>query len=140
MSPARPRWDLAVDEQAERDLVSAEMVTLPITPLVLLLVFGSAIAAGLPLLVSAVAVVDTLAVLGLIAEATTTPRQRAEAAICAAAAGAGRPWRTRPPPQFHGRFSQRLTRWPLNVRDRHEPRSRSGARVTPPQGTRPWAS
>jgi RND superfamily putative drug exporter len=45
---------LAVDEQAESDLISAEKVTLPITLLVLLLVFGSAIAAGLPLLVGAV--------------------------------------------------------------------------------------
>lgn len=62
---------LAVDEQAESDLVSAEMVTLPITLLVLLLVFGSAIAAGLPLLVGAGAVVGTLAVLGILAEATT---------------------------------------------------------------------
>ncbi|PWN04313.1 transporter [Nocardioides silvaticus] len=62
---------LAVDEQAESDLVSAEMVTLPITLLVLLLVFGSAIAAGMPLLVGAGAVVGTLAVLGLLAEATT---------------------------------------------------------------------
>ncbi|MDE0774686.1 MMPL family transporter [Nocardioides sp.] len=62
---------LAVDEQAESDLVSAEMVTLPITLLVLLLVFGSAIAAGLPLLVGAGAVAGTLAVLGLLAEATT---------------------------------------------------------------------
>lgn len=62
---------LAVDEQAESDLVSAEMVTLPITLVVLLLVFGSAIAAGLPLLVGAGAVVGTLAVLGLLAGATT---------------------------------------------------------------------
>lgn len=62
---------LAVDEQADSDLVSAELVTLPITLLVLLLVFGSAIAAGLPLLVGAGAVVGTLAVLGLLAEATT---------------------------------------------------------------------
>ncbi|KAB2811041.1 MMPL family transporter [Pimelobacter simplex] len=62
---------LAVDEQAESDLISAEMVTLPITLLVLLLVFGSAIAAGLPLLVGAGAVVGTLAVLGLLAELTT---------------------------------------------------------------------
>ncbi|WP_366916509.1 MMPL family transporter [uncultured Nocardioides sp.] len=62
---------LAVDEQAESDLVSAEMVTLPITLLVLLLVFGSAIAAGLPLLVGAGAVVGTLAVLGLLTEVTT---------------------------------------------------------------------
>ena len=62
---------LAVDEQAERDLISAEMVTFPITLLVLLLVFGSAIAAGLPLLVGAGAVVGTLAMLSLLAEATT---------------------------------------------------------------------
>lgn len=63
---------LAVDEQAESDLVSAELVTLPITLLVLLLVFGSATAAGLPLLVGAGAVAGTLAVLGLLAEVTTT--------------------------------------------------------------------
>ena len=44
---------------------------MPITLLVLLLVFGSAIAAGLPLLVGAGAVAGTLAVLGLLAEATT---------------------------------------------------------------------
>jgi RND superfamily putative drug exporter len=62
---------LAVDEQAESDLISAEKVTLPITLLVLLLVFGSALAAGLPLLVGAGAVVGTLALLGLLAEATT---------------------------------------------------------------------
>lgn len=62
---------LAVDEQAESDLVSAEMVTLPLTLFVLLLVFGSAIAAGLPLVVGAGAVVGTLAVLGLLAKATT---------------------------------------------------------------------
>ncbi len=62
---------LSVDEQAESDLVSAEKVTLPITLVVLLLVFGSALAAGLPLLVGAGAVVGTLAVLGLLAEITT---------------------------------------------------------------------
>jgi RND superfamily putative drug exporter len=72
VSPTGPAAvGLAVDEQAESDLVSAEMVTLPITLLVLLLVFGSAIAAGLPLLVGAGAVVGTLAALGLIADATT---------------------------------------------------------------------
>jgi len=72
VSPTGPAAvGLAVDEQAEKDLVSAEMVTLPITLLVLLLVFGSAIAAGLPLLVGAGAVVGTMAVLGLIADATT---------------------------------------------------------------------
>ena len=72
VSPTGPAAvGLAVDEQAESDLVSAEMVTLPITLLVLLLVFGSSIAAGLPLLVGAGAVVGTLAVLGLIADATT---------------------------------------------------------------------
>lgn len=72
VSPTGPAAvGLAVDEQAESDLVSAEMVTLPITLLVLLLVFGSAIAAGLPLLVGAGAVVGTLAVLGLLAGVTT---------------------------------------------------------------------
>lgn len=72
VSPTGPAAvGLAVDEQAETDLVSAEMVTLPITLLVLLLVFGSAIAAGLPLLVGAGAVVGTLAVLGVVADATT---------------------------------------------------------------------
>ena len=34
----------AVDEQAEHDLLSAEMVTFPLTLIVLLIVFGSALA------------------------------------------------------------------------------------------------
>lgn len=72
VSPTGPAVvGLAVDEQAESDLVSAEAVTFPITLLVLLLVFGSAVAAGLPLLVGVGAVAGTLAVLALIAEVIT---------------------------------------------------------------------
>ncbi len=62
---------LAVNDQAEKDLVSAEVVALPITLVVLLLVFGSAVAAGLPLLVGAASVMGTLAVLRIVAESTT---------------------------------------------------------------------
>jgi pyruvate/2-oxoglutarate dehydrogenase complex dihydrolipoamide dehydrogenase (E3) component len=34
-------------------------------------------------------------------------------------------------------YSQSLTRWLPQLRDRHERRPQSDARVTPPQGTRP---
>ena len=52
-----------VTHQAEADLQKAEKLTLPITLLLLLVVFGSAVAAALPLLVGAIAVVGTFVVL-----------------------------------------------------------------------------
>ncbi|MEW6476152.1 MAG: MMPL family transporter [Actinomycetota bacterium] len=55
-----------IEAQAERDLKRAELLTFPITVLLLVVVFGSAVAAGLPLAVGAVAVVGTLLVLRIV--------------------------------------------------------------------------
>jgi len=53
---------------SEKDLQRAETVSLPIAALVLLLVFGSLIAAGMPLLVALVAIPSSIGVIGLLAE------------------------------------------------------------------------
>lgn len=53
----------ALDEQMEADLVRAELITAPLALIVLVLVFGSIVAAGLPLLVSVITVLTALAVL-----------------------------------------------------------------------------
>ena len=50
----------------EKDLVRAETIALPITLVLLLLVFGSVVSASLPLAIGALSVVGTLAVLRLI--------------------------------------------------------------------------
>jgi RND superfamily putative drug exporter len=50
----------------EEDLVRAETIALPITLILLLLVFGSVVSASLPLAIGALSVVGTLAVLRLI--------------------------------------------------------------------------
>ncbi|MFF6833339.1 MMPL family transporter [Streptomyces sp. NPDC012438] len=55
--------DREVDAQAEKDLTRAELLTAPLTLLILVLVFGSAVAAGLPLLAGIVSIAGTLAVL-----------------------------------------------------------------------------
>ncbi len=55
---------------SERDLRRAETITFPLAALVLLLVFGTVVAAGAPLLVGAVSVVVTLALLYGIARHT----------------------------------------------------------------------
>jgi putative drug exporter of the RND superfamily len=60
----------AISEQAESDLKKAEAISLPATLLLLLLVFGGLVAASLPLVVAAVAVVGTLLVLRIFAEVT----------------------------------------------------------------------
>jgi uncharacterized membrane protein YdfJ with MMPL/SSD domain len=52
---------LAVSDQSERDLARAESISLPIALLILLLVFGSLVAAGLPLLVAVLAIPTALA-------------------------------------------------------------------------------
>ena len=59
-----------VGETIEQDLTRAEMIALPITLLLLLFVFRSVVAAVLPLLIGAMAVVGTLAVLRLVASVT----------------------------------------------------------------------
>ncbi|WP_218586449.1 MMPL family transporter [Nocardia cyriacigeorgica] len=60
----------AVERQSAADLTRAELIAAPLTLLILLFAFGSFTAAVLPVLVGGVAVVTSLAVLRLIAEAT----------------------------------------------------------------------
>ena len=55
-------------QQSEQDLVRAETVSLPIAALVLILVFGSLIAAGMPLLVAGLAIPTTLALVYLVGQ------------------------------------------------------------------------
>ncbi len=56
-----------LNERIEQDLLSAEMISLPIALLILLAVFGTLVAAGLPLLIAALAMPSTFAVIGLLA-------------------------------------------------------------------------
>ncbi|HEX6310473.1 MAG TPA: MMPL family transporter [Acidimicrobiia bacterium] len=56
--------------QIERDLTKAELIAIPITLVLLVLVFGSIVAAGLPLGVGALAVVGAFLVLRVIASVT----------------------------------------------------------------------
>ncbi|CAN5722591.1 MMPL family transporter [soil metagenome] len=58
------------NEQSEADLQKAEIVSLPLALLILVLVFGSLLAAGLPLLVAGLAVPSTLAMIFLVAQTT----------------------------------------------------------------------
>jgi uncharacterized membrane protein YdfJ with MMPL/SSD domain len=53
---------------SEKDLERAEIVSLPIAAVVLVLVFGSLIAAGMPLLVALVAIPSSIGLIGLLAE------------------------------------------------------------------------
>jgi RND superfamily putative drug exporter len=55
-----------VSTQVESDLQRAEAITFPIVLILLILVFGSVVAAGLPLAVAAISVVGTLLVLFLL--------------------------------------------------------------------------
>ncbi len=57
-------------ELSERDLVRAETVSLPIAALVLILVFASIVAAGMPLVVAALAIPTSLAIISLLARET----------------------------------------------------------------------
>jgi putative drug exporter of the RND superfamily len=59
-----------IETQSEKDLKQAEGLTMPLTVIGLLIVFGSAVAAGLPLGVAAVAVVATYALLRVLASMT----------------------------------------------------------------------
>jgi uncharacterized membrane protein YdfJ with MMPL/SSD domain len=56
------------NEQSEADLRRAETVSLPLALLILILVFGSLLAAGLPLLVAGLAIPSTLALVYLVAQ------------------------------------------------------------------------
>ena len=55
-------------EQSEKDLQKAEVVSLPIVALVLILVFASLVAAGMPLLVAGLAIPSSLAVIYVVAQ------------------------------------------------------------------------
>jgi RND superfamily putative drug exporter len=55
-------------EQSEEDLQKAEVVSLPIAALVLILVFASVVAAGMPLLVAGLAIPSSLALIYLVAQ------------------------------------------------------------------------
>jgi len=59
-----------IEDQSQRDLRRAESITLPVTLVVLVVVFGSAVAAGLPLAVGALAVLGTLLVLRVVTALT----------------------------------------------------------------------
>jgi RND superfamily putative drug exporter len=55
---------------SESDLVRAETVSLPIAALVLILVFGSLVAAGMPLLVAGLAIPTSIGIINLVAQQT----------------------------------------------------------------------
>ncbi len=55
-------------EQSEKDLQKAEAVSLPIAALVLLFVFASVVAAGMPLLVAGLAIPSSLALIWIVAQ------------------------------------------------------------------------
>lgn len=59
-----------VNHQVEQDLVRAELIAFPVTLVLLVLVFGSVVAAGLPLAVGGVAIVVTLLLLLVLSLAT----------------------------------------------------------------------
>ena len=59
-----------INEQVEHDLVRAELIAFPVTLVLLVLVFGSVVAAGLPLAVGGLAIVATLLLLYAISLAT----------------------------------------------------------------------
>jgi RND superfamily putative drug exporter len=55
-------------EQSEKDLQKAELVSLPVVALVLVLVFASIVAAGMPLLVAGLAIPSSLALIYIVAQ------------------------------------------------------------------------
>src|SRR5206468_4732759 len=59
-----------VQTVSEADLRRSEVISLPLAALALLIVFGSAVAAGVPLAVGGTSVVVALAVIFLVASAT----------------------------------------------------------------------
>jgi putative drug exporter of the RND superfamily len=59
-----------VNEQSEEDLLKAELVSLPLAMLILILVFASVLAAGLPLLIAGLAIPSSLALIYLVGQQT----------------------------------------------------------------------
>jgi RND superfamily putative drug exporter len=60
-----------LSDQAEKDLQKSDLLTAPITFVALVIVFGSLIAAGLPLVVALLAVLGTFVLLSVLAQLTT---------------------------------------------------------------------
>jgi RND superfamily putative drug exporter len=58
----------AVDDRVRSDLATAEMIAIPITIILLLFVFGSLVAAGLPFLVALLAILASFALLFLVTQ------------------------------------------------------------------------
>jgi RND superfamily putative drug exporter len=61
----------ATSAQSEKDLAKAESISLPIALIILILVFGTLIAAGLPLLVAGLTIPTTLAMVWVLAQQMT---------------------------------------------------------------------
>ena len=60
----------AVNTQVGVDLERVELITFPIVAILLLIVFGGLVAAGLPLLIGGVAIMGAFAILRLLADLT----------------------------------------------------------------------
>ncbi len=65
------RYDDATDEMTERDLIRSEVFGLPAALLVLLVVFGSIVAAGLPIVLSIVSIVGAVGLTLLLGRVTS---------------------------------------------------------------------
>jgi uncharacterized membrane protein YdfJ with MMPL/SSD domain len=61
---------VAINKQISADLERAEMITFPIVAILLLIVFGGLVAAGLPLLIGGVAILGAFAILRVLASVT----------------------------------------------------------------------
>ncbi len=61
----------AMSAQSEKDLAQAETISLPVALLILMLVFGSLVAAGLPLFVAGLTIPTTLALVWVVAQRLT---------------------------------------------------------------------
>lgn len=59
-----------ISDQSRHDLVLAESISIPLTAIVLVLVFGGVVAAALPVLIGTLAVVGALGAVGIIARMT----------------------------------------------------------------------
>lgn len=60
----------AISDQSRHDLIVAESISIPLTALVLVLVFGGIVAASLPVIVGSLAVIGALGAVGIIAQFT----------------------------------------------------------------------
>ncbi|CAN5496503.1 MMPL family transporter [soil metagenome] len=65
-----PMVQFEFNEAVERDLVQAELISLPIAMLILLAVFGTVVGAVLPIVIAALALPSSMAAIGLLAGVT----------------------------------------------------------------------